>query len=101
VLVQDEFVTIMAELRQKIFDVRAWQSIECLEAQSSVFCDTRTINLKYINDDLRTAKTRRFSLIRLLDGISPGQLPGLTLEVLGLVKWPQDMGDHYASVNEG
>jgi len=31
---------------------------------------------------------------QLLDGISPEQSPELTLEVLGLVKWPRDMGDH-------
>lgn len=43
------FVTIMAEFRQKVLDVGTWQPIEGLEAQSSVFCNTRTPNLMHTN----------------------------------------------------
>ena len=41
------------------------------------------------------------SPIVLLDDTSPEQLLELTLEVLGLVERPQDMGAQYASVSEG
>lgn len=42
---EGKFVTIMAEFRQKVLDVGTWQPIQGLEAQSSVFCNTRTPNL--------------------------------------------------------
>lgn len=48
----------MAEFGQKVLDVRTWKPIEGLEAQSCVFCNTRTTNLEYINNDLRAAEVR-------------------------------------------
>lgn len=91
----------MTEFRQKILDVRTWQPIEGLEAQGSVFRNTGTTNLKYINNDLAPSIKVRSSPIRLLDDTSPGQLLESTLEVLGLAKSPRDMGDHHVSANDG
>jgi hypothetical protein len=91
----------MAKFRKKILDVRAWQPIEGLEAQSGVFCNTRTTDLKYINDDLLPAEVGRPSPLQLLDDTSPELLPELTPEALGLVKRHRDMRDHGMRPSEG
>ena len=54
----------MTEFCQKVLDVWTWQSVEGLEAQSGVICDTRTANLAYIRDRLLRAFRERKILTR-------------------------------------
>jgi len=81
----------MAKFRQKVLDVRSRQSIEGLEAQCGVVCDTRTANLICINYYPHVWNGGRSSLDQLLDDTSPEQLPELIPEALGLFAWPRDM----------
>ena len=84
----------MTEFCQKVLDVWTWESIKGLKTQSGVFCDARAAGLVWINDYVSMrCEGERSSPNQLPDGTSPGQLPELIPESLGLVKWPLSMGD--------
>jgi hypothetical protein len=79
----------MTKFCQEELDVRTWQSIEGLEAQSGIFGDTRTANLIRVSDYLRVVKVEDPHQISRSTTLLPSNLLSCPLEFWDWLRWPR------------